>query len=125
MRRGSYAIEFGLLLPILLTLASGVVDVGHYLVSADALTAAVADGARAGALTEDLANQAAVAEAVAQQNFNAADLPVTATFVSTITPNPPDTQLELVGTVDIDYYFGWLNLPATITYQITIRTAYQ
>ena len=126
-RRGSYAVEFAVVSPLLLILASGVIDLGHYLVSADALVAAVSDGARAGALEDpdDGGDPVLMAEYVADRNYTAAELSSTATFAAASAGAAPGTAITLTGTSSVDPYFGFAGLPTEVIFSTTMRLAHQ
>jgi Flp pilus assembly protein TadG len=126
-RRGSNAIEFALILPVLLILVAGVVDLGQLLYLADATVAAVAEGARAGALADpdDGEIPTAVADVAATQWWTAAEIPASFAVASQVTGAAPDAVLEVRGTVTFNAAFGLIDLPASASYTQTIRLFHQ
>ena len=127
-RRGATAVEFVLTLPVLLILLAGVVDLGQYLFLSDAVAAAIAEGARAGALANPKKGEdpLAIARAAADQWWTAAEMPVnltvTATFAGT---GAPTERLILRGTTPFGSQLSFLNIPATVAYSHTIRLFHQ
>ena len=127
-RRGATAVEFVLTLPVLLILLAGVVDLGQYLFLSDAVAAAIAEGARAGALANPKKGEdpLAIARAAADQWWTAAEMPVnltvTATFAGT---GAPTERLILRGTTPFGSQLSFLNIPATVAYSHTIRRFHQ
>lgn len=127
-RRGSTAVEFALTLPVLVLLFAGITDLGQYLFLADNLTAAVAEGARAGALADpdDGQDPLAVAEATAATFWAAADMPpgftVTASYAGVAAP---DERIILVASAPYSAWFGLIGLPADLSYSHTVRLVYQ
>lgn len=126
-RRGSNAIEFALLLPVLLVLVAGVVDLGQLLYLADATVAAVAEGARAGALADpdDGEDPVDTANLASNQWWTATEIPAPFTVASTLSGAAPDVVLEVRGTVTFNAAFGLLDLPANVSYTQTIRLYHQ
>jgi Flp pilus assembly protein TadG len=120
-RRGSQAVEFALVLPLLLTLLAGVVDLGQYLVVSEGLVSAVAEGARAGALAESTQNPSSVAHTVASTSWSTTSLPGSLSLQANASGSAPDRMLTVTGTVSFDAWFGFLGLPTSIEYQHTLR----
>jgi len=101
--RGAAAVEFALVLPILLLLVFGVIEFGRIYSIQSSITAAARNGARVMALTNDptSASQAAVA-AAAPYTISSADVSITPTDCdvtdspgasTTVTINYPVTLL--------------------------------
>lgn len=127
-RRGATAVEFVLTLPLLLILLAGVVDLGQYLFLADSVAAAVAEGARAGALANPKKGEdpLAVSRTAADQWWLAAELPSTLTTTARLEGvGAPNERLVVTGTVPFGAAMSILNLPATVRYTHTIRLFHQ
>jgi Flp pilus assembly protein TadG len=126
-RRGSYAVEFALSLPILVLLVAGVVDLGLYLVVADGVVAATANGARSGSLMiqDDGEDPVAQAESIANDHWTNTGLPGAPTFAASLVGAAPDQMLVLNASVPFDGFFNFVTLPATIDYQYTMRVVRQ
>lgn len=123
-RRGSYAIEFALILPVLVLLLAGSMDLAQYLLLSDGLVVSVAEGARAGAQTEG-AEPAAVASKIAEMSWANASLPASLTIDATIAGVAPDQWLVVTGKVPFSAFFGVVKLPEIITYTSTVRIVHQ
>lgn len=126
-RRGNQAIEFALLLPLLLILISGIVDLGQYMFVADGLVNAVSQGGRQGALADPDEDEdvVAVATSIANASWAASELPGALTVTAAVNGTEPDALVVITGTVPFSGFFGFLNLPSTITYTSTVRLMYQ
>ena len=126
-RRGSQAIEFALLVPLLLILVSGIVDLGQYMYVADGLVNAVSQGGRQGALadSDDGESASATAMSIASASWTASELPGTLTVTANVSGAAPDALVVVTGTVPFSGFFGFLTLPSTITYTSTVRLMYQ
>jgi Flp pilus assembly protein TadG len=124
-RRGSQAVEFALVLPLLLTLLAGVVDLGQYLVVSEGLVSAVAEGARAGALAETGQSPTTIAQSVATTSWSTTSLPGSLTLQAATSGSAPDRMLTLSGEVTFDAWFGFLGLPTSIEYEHTLRLSEQ
>lgn len=104
---GTAALEFGLVLPLLLVVLVGIIDYGHIHFTRLAMTNAAREGARVGVtLPESEAQAAAVASASAYLENAGIDGTVTATAPSqanptvsvTVTINPFEPLIGLVPT---------------------------
>lgn len=122
-RRGSYAIEFALIVPFLVLALAGTVDFVQYLLLSDGLVAAVAEGARAGAQSED--DPTGVAQSVAKTSWTNAALPAELTLEAKIVGAAPDRWVQVEGSVPYLAWFGFIGLPETITYTSTVRSTLQ
>ncbi|MBX2797374.1 MAG: pilus assembly protein [Myxococcales bacterium] len=120
-RRGSQAVEFALLLPFLVALVSGVIDLGVYLSRTTALVQASADGARIGAAAEDGDDALATAVRTATAAWTATGVPGEAVFTASLEGSAPQRRVEVDGTLSYDPYFGFVPLPATIRSSSTFR----
>lgn len=127
-RRGSTAIEFALTLPLLLILVAGVIDLGQYLFLADSVAAAIAEGARAGALANPKKGEdpLAIARTTADQWWVAAELPETLTIDATLAgAGAPNERLIVTGTVPFGARILIVDLPVSVSYTQTIRLFHQ
>lgn len=78
-RRGSHAVEFAIVLPILLSILSGIFDYGWIMLHRHLAADAADVGARAGAIATDEEDATALAEAAANARWDAMQLPSEAT----------------------------------------------
>jgi Flp pilus assembly protein TadG len=126
-RRGNQAIEFALVVPLLLILVSGIVDLGQYMFVADGLVNAVSQGGRQGALADpdDGEDAAAIATTIANASWAASELPGALTVTAAVSGVEPDALVVVTGSVPFSGFFGFLTLPATISYTSTVRMMYQ
>lgn len=110
-RRANAALEFALLLVILFTLLSGVVDWGGYFHQRQTLQEAATDGARAGAA--DLDNPSGAAALQAQQTLNLLGCPGCSISVceGSCSGSPFDS-VEVTAQAAYTPIFGWARTPA-------------
>ncbi|HHO53687.1 MAG TPA: pilus assembly protein [Deltaproteobacteria bacterium] len=118
-RRGSQAMEFALVLPILMALLSGAVDVGIYLSRTNALVQAAADGARTGAADE--ADPEGVASATAEATWAATDVPGRPVFAVSVEGRAPNQRLVVDASVAYEPYFGFVPVPDVLEYRCAFR----
>ncbi len=118
-RRGAIAVEFALVLPILLLLVVGAIDWGWLFVQEAAVVVCARDGAHAGALTAD--DPAAVADARARGALAAAG------FVSDpgdvqvrVYDAPPGEVVEVRIEVPFEPVIGLVPTPALLVGQTTM-----
>lgn len=133
--RGNYAIEFALLLPLLILLSGGVVDTAYYLSAKQALVGAVQDGARNAASYDH--RSGAVGDtitqgvAAAQEAWDASGRWEGVTFTGSNTTVggggsvPGTTIVSIGGQVTIDTFFDTVGFPSTLTYTHSMRLDYQ
>ena len=119
-RRGANAVEFALVLPLMLALITGAMDIGWYFGSAHAVEHAAILGARAGALAnageEDNSDPVQVAETTAKEI--AAAYPIfgsSVTASASLLMGPPQT-LKLTVTAPYEPLMGLVPLPLTRTF---------
>lgn len=122
-RRGNYAIEFGLTLPVLLVLASGMIDLGRELSFSDQVATAVSEGARAGALVDPRtgADPAIVAQNTTTFVWTKMETGYPLTVVVTTEGAAPDRMLRVTGTAHHDVLFGFVPLPDASSYSEVVR----
>jgi Flp pilus assembly protein TadG len=109
---GAAMVEFAIVLPLLLLLVCGVIDLGRLLYAYDNLTSAVREGARLAAVQQDptlAASQAAVRSRVQQWNFPGKR----GTPTVSVTPNAALPNTQFVTVTVTAYAFNWITpLPA-------------
>jgi Flp pilus assembly protein TadG len=105
-------VEFAIVLPLLLLLVCGVIDLGRLLYAYDNLTSAVREGARLAAVQQDPttgASQTAVRNRVQQWNFPGKS----GTPTVSVTPNAAQPNTQFVTVSITAYPFNWITpLPA-------------
>lgn len=111
-RRGANAVEFALILPILLALITGIMDYGYsYAVRTVANTAARA-GARAGALTPQDEDPDTAATDAAAAKWISVGMPLTPTMVAFRTGTPEVMVVRM--RVDLTTLVGLVLGPSTV-----------
>ena len=111
-RRGANAIEFALILPVLLALITGIMDYGFDMAVRNVANAAARSGARAGALTgQDEAPETAATDAAAAR-WSAVGLPLTPTMVAFRTGAPELMVVRI--RVDMESLVGFVVGPEQI-----------
>lgn len=123
--RGAAAVEFALVLPILLLLVFGIVEFGRIYNIQTTITAAAREGARVMALdsgTDPTSDATAAAKSVAKP-YTVSDVQVTVTPPSTapISPNVCPTQnttnavVKVTVTYPVTLLTGWFGKSITLT----------
>lgn len=124
--RGSQVVEVALLLPVLVAMLAGVVDLAQYLLIADGVVAAVGEGARAGAASGRDEDPVAVASTVARISWANADLPGQLALTTTVQGAAPDQWIVVEGSVPYRAWFGFVEaIPDVVTYRSTVRLVSQ
>ncbi len=118
-RRGANAVEFALVLPVLLTCTFGVMDVGWSYFVRHAAGSAAAAGARAGALTAQTSDPSGHALDVAMQRWNEIGLPATPVMLAAQAGDP--SRMVVVVQVDLEPLVGFVVGPHTIDVSATKR----
>ena len=125
-RRGSQAIEFALLAPILLVLLSGIIDVSQYFWLTEGLVTAVAAGARAGAVLDPtLGDRLTTGKSSSTAAWAGAEMPGTPTFTAVYSGTKPNVLIVVQGVLPFSPWFGFIPLPRSINYTVRVRTAIQ
>ena len=124
-RRGSYAVEFALMMPILAMICGAMADYGAFMMERSAMVQAVRHGARVGALTEFDANPGQTAVDQATQAFVDSGIRGTPSFTSSITGTAPNQVLEVSGSMPYSPFFALVAVPDDVAYDLTIRLSDQ
>ena len=121
-RRGSNATEFVLSLPLLLIMASGIIDLSWYLVQYNAAVNAVREGARAGAAAAPDANPVSQANAAALNAASVYGLSESVTCTETTLPLASRTAYRCATQFSFTPLFGFpgVPLPGEVSYALTM-----
>lgn len=131
--RGAVAVEFALLLPVLMVIVFGIIDFGDMLSVRQSVSQAAAEGARAAAVTQSASSDDKVAaaadavdDALAAQNHTCKTGPSGCTTEIIDCPNDTAKKCARVKVV-IDYTpmvpgYGFV-LPSTLTYTAVARVS--
>ncbi|MEZ4236660.1 MAG: hypothetical protein R3F59_11000 [Myxococcota bacterium] len=103
------------------------IDLGQLLYLADGTVAAVAEGARTGALADPAkgVDPAVAGQLAAEQYWTATELPAPFSVTTQVTGTAPNAMLQVTGTVAFSAAFGLLALPSDVSYTQTIRLYHQ
>lgn len=126
-RRGAQALEFALLLPVLMMVLAGVGDYGWLFFQQHNLVHGVQEGLRAGISAEDDIDPVSFAEDAAEASllnagFDASDITVTASLVGGAKPN---VLLHVQAQAAFTPFFGFVPVPSTISSDLTGRLIFQ
>lgn len=127
--RGQATVEFALILPVLLLLVLGIIELGRAWNLAQLATDAVREGTRQCSLADNLTHTQASVEAWIENRMATSGVPVTAPTVTFDTPLGGGTPCEnsdqpVTVTMRIPYswmFFGGVFDPITITSSFTMR----
>ncbi|MEN0063995.1 MAG: TadE family protein [Myxococcota bacterium] len=122
-RRGTQAIEFAMVLPVIMAIIAGVVDFGEYLHRTQTLVHASSDGARAGAKSED--RPLTAARTAAQTAWDTAGGAGAPEFTVTLAGSAPNQRVVVAASMAYEPYFGLVPTPETIDYSCTFRLDHQ
>ena len=112
--RGASAVEFGLVLPILLILVLGIIEFGHAFQVQGTLSAAAREGARAMALRNDPAQaRDAVQEAAAALSPGVTDAQIA--IDPATCPVDGDEDIELTITYPMPFFTGFFGAEVELT----------
>jgi Flp pilus assembly protein TadG len=126
-RRGSQAVEFALVLPVLLTLTAGIVDYGWYYSTELTVIHAVREGARAGAAAEEDDDACTIATNATVEALNASGFTsATAGNVDVAVVDAPTIGtggLTITVTVSMPYneLWGLVTTPTNMIASMTMR----
>ncbi|MBW2258597.1 MAG: pilus assembly protein [Deltaproteobacteria bacterium] len=122
-RRGSRAVEFALILPVLLAFLFGIMDYGWFFNQQIAISGAVRDGARAGSTTPQdeggdpvLAAEQAVARALAAAGFRGE-----VQLDAALEGDAPDQAIRVAVSAPYDGLTGFVPVPGYVAAQLTMR----
>ncbi|MES2639810.1 MAG: TadE/TadG family type IV pilus assembly protein [Myxococcota bacterium] len=125
VRRGAAALEFALVLPVLLALTVGIIDFGWYFQANGRVVAAVREGTRLGVTyatddspTPEDAAEARIAAVLTEYNFDAASADVVTEYIGTA----PDEMLKVTVTLPFDPLIGLVRvvLPVELKASMTM-----
>ena len=121
-RRGSNAVEFALILPILITLLAGIVEWGWTLNQQMMVVQAAREGARAGVSTPrdddpETAAQARVVQSLNDMGLNGSAATVTVTIVGAY----PDELLQVNLALPHQPIIGLVPIPVDLKAALTMR----
>lgn len=121
-RGGSVAVEFGLVLPILLVLVAGAMSWGHVLAQEVTLVQIARDGALAGGRAAaadgpDAVARARVEEGLAAAGFDVSSSTVTVTRISV----PTGAAIQVSVAMPVDVLLDLVPLPDTLNARTTAR----
>ena len=91
--RGAAAVEFGLVLPVLIAILLGVIDYGHYFFTEEIMLNAAREGARAGTVTSG--DPAAVAQSVATAYMDNMGLTAAGRSISAVSLAGPPASIQV------------------------------
>ena len=126
-RRGSQAIEFALVLPVLLAVTSGIVDYGWYYSQALSVIYAAREGGRTGAAHDfdDTGTPCSIAETATINALKAAGFSTASAsqVAGSVTTDSGTGELVLSVTATIPYtkLWGLLPTPTNMVGRITVR----
>jgi len=126
-RRGAYAVEFVLVLPVFIALIGGVVEYGRYFDQRVAMVGVVRDAVRAGATREtdelpdaaEFARQQAVS-GLAEQGFDGGAI-VAVRYIG----NSPDQRIEVKASFEYKPLIALVPTPKRVEHVAVMRLAYQ
>lgn len=127
-RRGSQAVEFALVLPVLLLLTAGIVDYGWFYSNQLAMINAAREGGRAGAAADPADGQDYCTEAENRVIAALLDAGITATATDvTASTSGADPDIMLTVFVSRPYtgLFSLVPVPSQIYGQVTMRVENQ
>jgi Flp pilus assembly protein TadG len=124
-RRGSYALEFALMMPILAMITGAMADYGSFMMERSAMVQAIRHGARIGALTEHDADPGQTAIDQATQAFVDSGIRGTPSFTSSVSGTAPHQVLQVSGSMPYSPFFAFVAVPDDVAYDLTIRLSDQ
>lgn len=112
--RGAAAVEFALVLPILLLLVFGIVEFGRLYNIQTSITAAAREGARVMALDNTLQSARTATESAAQP-YSLTDAQISVSPDSCPTPNDADINVTVTVSYPVSLLTGWFGASVTLT----------
>lgn len=123
-RRGSQAVEFALIMPVMMALMSGIVDFGWYFRQQAVVNTIVRDAARRGSVTTVVLSRG-VAESAACSQLQLAGLSsggaTCAEVSSAVSGAAPNASLRLTATVPFPRLFGLVPMPTNVSSSLVLR----
>lgn len=121
-RRGSQAIEFAIILPVLMAIIAGMVDYGWYFYQQQRLTVAVRDGVRVGSVSEWEDDPASLAEDRVRVAYSETGLdPEALTLSASIEGSVPNKMVRVEATQAFSPMFGLVPTPGALSAVLTMR----
>lgn len=120
-RRGSNAIEFALILPVLMAFLTGIMDYGWFFSQQISMIHAVRDGVRAGATTAQEDNPVAVCESRIQESLMTAGFSGTVAMDVKLVGTRPDQALYAAVSTTYDPLVGFVPTPDFVGSSLTMR----
>lgn len=115
---GVAAVEFGLLLPVLLAILLGIMDYGHVFMVKLTMTNAAREGARVG-ITLPTGSAESAAEAAATRYLASAN--ITTAVVDANAPSDLDPEVRVNITLDYTPLIGFVPTPDSLTASSVMR----
>ncbi|MFT7521775.1 MAG: Flp pilus assembly protein TadG [Kiritimatiellia bacterium] len=121
-RRGVQAVEFGLILPVMITLFSGIADYGWLMHRQQLLMNVCREAARAGAVTDEYTDPRTAAEARAEAAAVEYGLSLEEVTVETSLGGvSPNETIEVTLTLAVEPLVGLVPVPLSIDTSLTMR----
>lgn len=122
-RRGAYAVEFALVLPIYAIILAGTIDFGWWMHLQGSMVECAREGARQGSLIDQGANPDVTAALAATSAWTNTELPDQVEFTALISGAAacPDETVTVTGTLTYTPFFGTLPIPVETVYTATMR----
>jgi hypothetical protein len=130
-RRGGQAIEFALLLPVLVLLTGGMIDIAYVLGTRQALVMAVQEGARVGSTYDWREDDETVDATIdvgllaAQDAWDFGGRPQSVDFTGALVDVGGRQVLRIRGRADVDVFFDFIGMPAQIEFDHHMRVVDQ
>lgn len=120
-RRGSKAVEFALILPVMLAFLTGIMDYGWYFSQQISMTTAVRDAARAGSTTPQDEGPVQAAEETLALGLDAAGFKGTITTDIQLVGADPDQAIDVHAGTPFDPLVGFVPVPSVVAARLTMR----
>ncbi len=120
-RRGSNAIEFALILPVLMMFLTGIMDYGWFFSQQISMIHAVRDGVRAGATTPFEDDPVRVTEERIATSLEEAGFRGAVTLDVQLVGNSPDRAVSAAAAVDYNALIGFVPTPSVVGSSLTMR----
>ena len=120
-RRGSNAIEFALILPVLMAFLTGIMDYGWFFSQQISMIHAVRDGVRAGATTAQEDNPVTVCEERIRDSLAAAGFTGTVAMDVQLSGSRPDQAITAAVSTSYAPLVGFVPTPKFVGSSLTMR----